>query len=244
MAEGDALSAVRRHGGIRVEENVVVACRRCGETKPRTEFSSLPSGKPKVKCKACVRAYGAEWRKSPDARLKQTIHRRNFNLAQFGLRVGDYDLMLAAQGGACAICRAGCPTGRRLAVDHDHASGRVRALLCFPCNARVGLVENRCKNWQDYEAAVFAYLAEYGDGNPVLAEGLGVGPLPRPEREEPARHPNGPGNYNLLPGQVEDIRRRFGEGAATRRELAREYGVAHSTVGRIVNGSAWRKFAA
>lgn len=40
-----------------------------------------------------------------------------------------YDILLAKQGGRCAICGS-VPRSRRLAVDHDHASGYVRGLLC------------------------------------------------------------------------------------------------------------------
>lgn len=48
--------------------------------------------------------------------------------------------MLAAQGGHCAICPA---TERdesrgRLHVDHDHATGKVRGLLCMNHNHMLG----------------------------------------------------------------------------------------------------------
>ncbi len=48
-----------------------------------------------------------------------------------GLGITDdgYAAMLAEQGGGCAICGS-TPKTRRLHVDHDHASGRVRGLLC------------------------------------------------------------------------------------------------------------------
>lgn len=49
--------------------------------------------------------------------------------------------MLAAQGGKCAICESTSPGGRwnkNFFVDHEHDSGRVRALLCHNCNAGIG----------------------------------------------------------------------------------------------------------
>jgi hypothetical protein len=47
--------------------------------------------------------------------------------------------MLAAQEGRCAICRREQPDGRALHVDHCHASGRIRGLLCEACNIGLGL---------------------------------------------------------------------------------------------------------
>ena len=56
----------------------------------------------------------------------------------YGLSVEELDAMLARQGGRCAICRDE-PGDRRLGVDHDHATGRVRGLLCPRCNMALGL---------------------------------------------------------------------------------------------------------
>lgn len=42
--------------------------------------------------------------------------------------------MLAEQGGLCAVCKV-APAAH---VDHDHATGAVRALLCFNCNGGLG----------------------------------------------------------------------------------------------------------
>lgn len=49
----------------------------------------------------------------------------------------------ALQGGSCGICGA-VRTGRDLVLDHDHASGFVRGLLCLNCN-RVEGCHGRCE---------------------------------------------------------------------------------------------------
>jgi recombination endonuclease VII len=56
----------------------------------------------------------------------------------FGLTVDQYDTMLITQNGACAICRGQNKDLRRLSVDHNHATGKIRGLLCYTCNAALG----------------------------------------------------------------------------------------------------------
>lgn len=46
-----------------------------------------------------------------------------------------YRARYAARDGECDICQEWQP---RLCVDHDHQVGRVRGLLCIPCNAGLG----------------------------------------------------------------------------------------------------------
>lgn len=65
---------------------------------------------------------------------------------QFAITAVDYEALLAAQKGRCALCRR-VPRSRRLAVDHDHVTGRVRGLLCSDsergCNhVVVGIIES------------------------------------------------------------------------------------------------------
>jgi hypothetical protein len=73
--------------------------------------------------------------------------RRDGNLRHFyGINQNDFDALLKAQGGVCAICK-NPPTGKRavLCVDHDHKDGRLkgeaRGLLCHRCNMLVGYLE-------------------------------------------------------------------------------------------------------
>lgn len=60
---------------------------------------------------------------------------RNFLLKlRYGISEAQFEKLRTAQGGKCAIC------GKRPAkhVDHDHVTGKVRAILCFYCNRGLG----------------------------------------------------------------------------------------------------------
>ena len=64
----------------------------------------------------------------------------------YGVDAARYQEMLSEQGGVCAICNqrekiTGYASGKTkdLAVDHDHVTGAVRALLCLACNTAIGL---------------------------------------------------------------------------------------------------------
>lgn len=67
-------------------------------------------------------------------------YKREYDLKRnFGLTVSEYDAMLEAQKGCCAICAT--PQSLlpiRLAVDHCHKTGKIRGLLCNPCNKGIG----------------------------------------------------------------------------------------------------------
>ena len=59
---------------------------------------------------------------------------------RYGLAVGEYDRMLAAQDGKCKICRSADPGNKsgRFNVDHDHVTDEIRGLLCRSCNIGLG----------------------------------------------------------------------------------------------------------
>lgn len=118
-------------------------------------------------CKVCVTATNQKWhddnldRYQETARRYAAAHREQRNTRQRawyqvnarrvaelkrksrlkarGLTATSYDALLENQKGVCAIC-GGPPLGRwgRFAVDHDHATGETRGLLCQNCNTGLG----------------------------------------------------------------------------------------------------------
>lgn len=94
----------------------------------------------RCRCDEC-----ATWRREYSRTRRQefpdempTAGRKSW-LKKYGLTPESYNEMLVEQGGACAICRQFPEMfARRLHVDHDHGTGRVRALLCHGCNAGLG----------------------------------------------------------------------------------------------------------
>jgi hypothetical protein len=69
---------------------------------------------------------------------KRAIRARERRLRKYSLTLEQFDGMFAAQGGRCTICLR----RRKLVVDHDHKTGKVRALLCDPCNTVLGFIED------------------------------------------------------------------------------------------------------
>jgi hypothetical protein len=68
---------------------------------------------------------------------KRASHGR-WILKTYGLTIEQYEALYEAQGGACYICRRAKGISKRLCVDHDHATGFVRGLLCNTCNKFIG----------------------------------------------------------------------------------------------------------
>jgi hypothetical protein len=65
-----------------------------------------------------------------------SIRRR---LKKYGLTKEQFDQMFEVQKGLCAICKFDLLKGiYGVAVDHDHVTGKVRGLLCHPCNRGLG----------------------------------------------------------------------------------------------------------
>ena len=60
---------------------------------------------------------------------------------RYGMTHAEYVELTIAQDGLCAICHQE-PGARGFHVDHDHATGKVRGLLCHGCNTALGLLQD------------------------------------------------------------------------------------------------------
>ncbi|TFV70159.1 endonuclease [Blastococcus sp. CT_GayMR20] len=119
----------------RPSEKVVIPaghkwCADCDRVLPVEEF---------VRTVASTTGYGSYCKPCHNARGKLAKDRvggsRTYHLTRrYGITAAEADHMLRNQGGMCAICRV-APAAH---VDHDHATGAVRALLCFNCNGGLG----------------------------------------------------------------------------------------------------------
>lgn len=102
--------------------------------------------------------YNAEYRTRPGHRERKNqleaarkarnpARDKDYELRKlYGISISDYEMILILQDGGCAICRA-THAGRRnsgkwLHVDHDHATGQVRGLLCNACNVALGAMRD------------------------------------------------------------------------------------------------------
>ncbi|WP_448612678.1 endonuclease VII domain-containing protein [Modestobacter sp. URMC 112] len=105
-------------------------CPDCGLVKsiarsPRSKAAATGRG---AYCLPCHNERGRQ-------NLEKRGGSRGYHLRRrYGITAEEADVMLAAQGGLCAVCRA-APAAH---VDHDHATGAVRELLCFNCNGGLG----------------------------------------------------------------------------------------------------------
>jgi hypothetical protein len=153
---------------VREPEALPLGQKRCRDCSTVKAFEAFPRNKRyrdgrHPYCQPCHVAPGKE--------SYERLHggTRNYHLGRrYGITAAQYDAMLAGQGGLCAAC------GERPAehVDHDHAHGHVRGLLCSCCNQGLGNVRDDVGHLR----AAAAYL----------------------ERTTWTRHQESPGVYRLI----------------------------------------------
>lgn len=109
-------------------------CCRCHGIYKLDEFYLTRTGVRYNYCNPC----GKEYRRRENIKNRKKL--RNAALAKYGLDCDTVDKMISDQDGVCFLCgRPPEQAGRKgLHVDHDHSSGKVRAMLCCHCNQGLG----------------------------------------------------------------------------------------------------------
>lgn len=113
--------------------------------KSREHARRLRAEKPDV-MKARLAAWQAknpnhhrEYAKRPE--VVRRIFERHL-LTRYGMTLEDFARLEHAQDRKCAGCLKPLEHGKKLHVDHDHVTARVRGLLCNSCNHALGMVDD------------------------------------------------------------------------------------------------------
>jgi hypothetical protein len=139
-------------------------CRDCENKKARERYAKndILSRRKEKK-----RIYDKERRERLRAegklkKLDPEVQREKAMKHKYGITIKNYEDMVEAQNNKCAICSARGEEERngKLVVDHCHASGKIRGLLCNKCNLLLGHADDTIER---LERAIL-YLSQRGEG--------------------------------------------------------------------------------
>lgn len=143
-------------------DNCLITCTRCKRALPDSEFyrakSKASRNNPgrKSHCKECTRKQRNDYYRTPEGYKKKI--EKSWKDKGISMTLALYNEMLDKQAGGCAICGATKnKNGTALCVDHCHASGVIRGILCHNCNVSLG----RFNDSVSLMKKAIAYL-EYG----------------------------------------------------------------------------------
>jgi hypothetical protein len=113
-------------------------------------------------------AEDAEYRKSVKERSKKfwqslspyELRKRrwqNHLITAYGMTQKDFEFLVAKHDGCCHCCGK---KRRKMCIDHDHETGKVRGLLCSNCNTAIGLMGDSVVTLQ----SAIDYLRSYRAG--------------------------------------------------------------------------------
>lgn len=139
----------------------IKVCTVCELEKPFEEFynrQASEDGKA-YRCKECDNQAVKKYRKAHEERYRIKA-RTNQLRFKYGIEPEEYERLNKNQDGLCAICQQPNihkpPHITKLVVDHCHATGKVRGLLCNKCNQALGLFQENVENL----ARATSYLSE------------------------------------------------------------------------------------
>lgn len=118
---------------------------REGNAEERAQYKREYNARPEVQERRRELQREA-WKLVPAEKKKE--RNRRWLIRRYGMQPEDFDAMMKNQNSGCAICRVTLDlkskdTALRPHIDHDHALGHVRGILCGRCNSGIGQFQDR-----------------------------------------------------------------------------------------------------
>lgn len=224
-------------------------CTHCQTRKPMAGFHWTSGKRYRFRsCKECANARRVD-AKAVNPENEKLTKRETHLRRKYGLTPRGFDQLLAQQDGNCAICSTNLSAS--VHVDHDHATGKVRGLLCFTCNTALGkfrdsvsllraAINYLSRPTPQVETRDRALSSEEMWANRSTARRKSR-PVPSLSHSRSVSGIRNPATC-LTEEKVAEIRRRYALGDITQRQLGAEYGCTQGAISSIVLGKNW-KFA-
>lgn len=124
-------------------------CSRCGGTERYGRSHS---------CVRCTNERSSARKDTPEYRATAKAY---WMRKRYGITPEQMQEMLASQGSRCGCCGAVEPGNKNgWCVDHDHATGQLRAVLCHGCNVGLGAFRDSPERLRQ----ATEYLAKWTEG--------------------------------------------------------------------------------
>lgn len=139
-------------------------CSICKKEYPATSeyFHKHKKGKNGLhpRCRKCTSEYNKKYYNIPKNKKRKKErqntpefikHKREYDLNRsYNINTKAYNILYEVQDGKCAYCGI---WKKRLDIDHNHITNKIRGLLCSSCNLWAGHIEKYIKNpklWNKY----------------------------------------------------------------------------------------------
>lgn len=134
-------------------------CRDCKVEKASSEFFAQDKEHKYLSsyCKPCKKIRISQFYKLNPEKDRSYYLTQAFKTRYRRIDRAIYNKMYEEQQGLCKICNKTCDKYKVLCIDHDHATGYLRGLLCNHCNLALG----HFKDNPDVIKAALDYLITY-----------------------------------------------------------------------------------
>jgi hypothetical protein len=150
-------------------------CTNCHNCKDLSEFGPCRGTKDglKTQCRGCLSEKSRQWRQENKDRArsswkrwaerhpeKEKIRVRRYLARKRGIPAHLFESIEAAREGKCQLCGCLSEEGKVHCLDHDHATGEFRGVICRRCNTVLGLVKD--------DASILTRAVDYLSSSPGL----------------------------------------------------------------------------